>query len=51
METLDNMAMFLMNELAPKKATPEQRKLIKATFYALDSYTLTELFNIVKGNY
>jgi hypothetical protein len=44
-ESRENMAMFLMNEIMPKSATPQVRKEIKADFLALGDEALTEIFN------
>jgi hypothetical protein len=49
-ESRENMAMFLMNDLLPKSATPQERKETKADFLALSDETLTEVFNFaLKG--
>jgi len=44
-ESRENMVMFLMNDLLPKSATPQERKETKADFLALGDEALTEIFN------
>ena len=44
-ESRENMAIFLMNDIMPKNATPQERKEMNADFLALGDEALTELFN------